>query len=166
MTTTASKPVKFGIRLLNHPIYQDPDGFHTYFITRDEREREVLHVPLCPLIKGVIERVWECAYQQARDARLEHCQRCLPHGSHHITLPDGTKRNAPMGPLFTGNDDDRYRRAEYALVEKKQGQWRVRAWAESAHAAIKLAVELGVPYILGPRYDSLSLPTPIRPEDL
>ncbi|MEV0236819.1 hypothetical protein [Nonomuraea sp. NPDC050786] len=169
MTSNDSKPVKYSIRLLNHPIYQDPDGVHTYLTVWEAPAHEVLHVPGCPeLAKYDSEEIQERngTYRQAMNNGLDHCQRCQPHGTHHVTLPDGTRRFAPMGPLFTGADADRYRHAEYALVEKRNGRWRVRRWAESAQAAVKLAVELGVPYVLGPRYDSLGLPTPIPEEDL
>ncbi|MEV4083031.1 hypothetical protein AB0J43_22460 [Nonomuraea fuscirosea] len=166
MTQTARKPVKFGIRLLNHPIYQDPDGFHTYVTTRNEGQN-LLHVPICPLLKdagAAAER--QCTYRQAMDAGLHQCRYCLPHGVHHVTLPDGTRRYRPMSVIYTGGDLDGYEYGEYALVEKRAGVWQVLRWVESGEAAVALAVELDVPYILGPQYDRLGLPTPIREEDL
>lgn len=167
MTRTERKPVKYALALLNHPIYQNPDGTHTYATTRNARDQEVLHIPHCPLLNEVeVERTWEGTYQKALDSRMDICWRCQPHGVHHVTLPDGTRRYRPMGVIFTGGDMDGYEYGEYALVEKKNGRWRVHVWAESAPAAVKLAVELSVPYILGPPYVSLGLPTPIREEDL
>ncbi|MCF6467303.1 hypothetical protein FAF44_02600 [Nonomuraea sp. MG754425] len=166
MPSTTRKPVKFGIRLLNHPAYQDPDGFHTYVTTWNDGRR-VLHLPICPLAKeaGASDER-ETTYRRAMDAGMRQCRHCLPHSIHHVTLPDGTKRYRPMSVIFTGGNLDGYEYGEYALVEKTNGTWQVRRWAESGEAAVKLAVELGVPYILGPRHDSLGLPTPIREEDL
>lgn len=169
MTRTERKPVKYSIELLNHAIYQDPRGVHTYLTVWEAPTHEVLHVPGCPVLATydsaeIQER--STTFEEAMNNGLDHCSRCQPHGRDHVTLPDGTKRYRPMGVLFTGGDLDGYEYGEYALVEKRNGRWRVRRWAENAHAAVKLAVELDVPYILGPRYDRLRLPTPIREEDL
>ncbi|WP_433426206.1 hypothetical protein ACQP1V_42975 (plasmid) [Microtetraspora malaysiensis] len=160
------KPIRRPLALLNHAIYQDPDAQHTYVLAPHADLGREFHVPVCPKLKGVSEtsevtgvydrifnipaKVWPCSY-------------CQPHGRHKVTLPDGSDRYRPQGPIAYGTHGDRLvEHGEYALCDQSRGTWRVREWAADGPAALARAAELGVKVILGPPHARYGLP--IGPE--
>ncbi|WP_433259240.1 hypothetical protein ACQPYK_49590 (plasmid) [Streptosporangium sp. CA-135522] len=153
------RPVRRPIALLNHPVYQDPDGEHTYTLAPGVCGKD-FHVPGCPKLKD-IEGVTEVTgtYDGIFTSRTMPCKHCQPHGRHKVTLPDGTDRYRPMGPIAVGNHGDRDAEyGEYALCEQRKGTWRVREWAADGPAALARAAELGVKVILGPHDARHGLP--------
>ncbi|MEV4748971.1 hypothetical protein AB0K21_21555 [Streptosporangium sp. NPDC049248] len=153
-------PVRRPIRLLNHAIYRAPDAEHTYVVGVGVHGKD-FHVPVCPKLKGQTgtEKVTG-VYNDLFTSRITPCGHCHPHGRHKVTLPDGTDRYRPMGPIATGQHGDRRDEyGEYALCEQHNGVWRVREWAADAPAAVGRAAQLGITTILGPRSVEHGLPT-------
>ncbi|NRQ31227.1 hypothetical protein HII36_05170 [Nonomuraea sp. NN258] len=157
------KPIRRTVALLNHVIYRDPDGEHAYVLGPGPHGK-VFHVPGCPKVKGIegTERVIG-TYHHLFTATCMPCNHCMPHGSHKVTLPDGTHRYRPMGPIAAGHHGDRIEEhGEYALCDQTRGKWRVREWAGDGPAALARAAKLGVTVILGPPDARYGLP--IGPE--
>ncbi|TMR92817.1 hypothetical protein [Nonomuraea basaltis] len=157
------RPIHRPVTLLNHPIYQDPDGEHAYSLGPGPYRKD-FHDPGCPKVKG-IEGVSEVTstYDRLFTATCMPCKHCIPHGAHKVTLPDGTYRYRPMGPIAVGHHGDRVEEhGEYALCDQSRGKWRVREWAADGPAALARAKELGVKVILGPLDARYGLP--IGPE--
>ncbi|GGT04640.1 hypothetical protein GCM10010156_73070 [Planobispora rosea] len=159
------KRIRYPIPLLNHPVYRDPDGEHTYVLTPG-RHGVDFHVPGCPAAKGTrkLSKVTG-TYKSVFDIPkgVWPCRSCQPHGCHKVTLPDGTDRYRPMGPIAIGrhgDQDEAY--GNYALCDQFRGKWRVREWAPDGLAALARAQKLGVTVILGPPDARYGLP--IGPE--
>ncbi|MEV4472887.1 hypothetical protein [Nonomuraea sp. NPDC049504] len=163
------KPIRRPLALLNHAVYQDPDGEHTYLLAPGAHGVD-FHVPACPKLKGVEvlskktgtyngifdipKGVWPCSF-------------CQPHGRHKVTLPDGTDRYRPQGPIAFGRHGDRDElHGEYALCEQSRGKWRVREWAGDGPAALARAAELGITVILGPPDKRYGLPMEPAPAEV
>ncbi|GLX06680.1 hypothetical protein [Microbispora sp. NBRC 16548] len=164
-TTRRMESVRRPVALLNHKVYRDPDGEHTYVMAPHDGIGKVFHVPGCPKLKDATDTdevtgtygvlfdipggVWPCGI-------------CHPHGRHKVTLPDGTTRYRPMGPIARGTHGDRLEEyGEYALCDQARGRWRVREWAPDGPRALERAQQLGVTVILGPPDARYGLPTPI-----
>ncbi|MGW4639646.1 hypothetical protein ACWEN6_14015 [Sphaerisporangium sp. NPDC004334] len=161
--TTEWTPIRRSIPLLNSEPYRDPDGEHTYLLV--DGAQPWLHVHGCAELKHAtatpvtgIYRQLTCPVHNLRPPRP--CNRCHPHSAHKVTLPDGTDRYRPMGPLATGQHGDQVALyGEYALVDQHNGEWRVREWAADGPSALTRAKTLGIQVILGPRDDRYGLPT-------
>ncbi|MFD8529491.1 hypothetical protein ACFV0L_18925 [Streptosporangium canum] len=160
------RPIRRPMVLVNHPIYQDPDGEHIYVLAPHAHLGREFHVPVCPKIQGVagkskVTGVYDRIFEIP--AGVWPCNYCQPHGWHKVTLPDGTDRYRPMGPIAYGTGGDRLvEHGQYALCDQVGGKWRVREWAADGPAALARAAELGVKVILGPPNARYGLP--IGPE--
>jgi len=160
MTRDPLTPLTFPVALLNSGPYQDPDGAHTYVISGGRWH--LMHVDGCPALdERTSRREVVGTYNDVANVRRFGCQRCQPHRWSHVTLPDGTKRYRPMGPILSGGDDSDPRYGEYALVDQADGRWQVREWAATGQAALDRAAKLGITVILGPPNAELGLPTPL-----
>ncbi|MEV6157913.1 hypothetical protein AB0L53_47000 [Nonomuraea sp. NPDC052129] len=163
MTRNPLKPLKFSVELLNSAPYQDPDGIHSYVIAPSSIvSRDLLHIEGCPVLDQATERrAAVSTYKEATSIATDTlgCTRCQPHAFTHVTLPDGTKRYRPAGPILSGGDDSDPRYGKYALVNQSGGRWQVREWAATGQDALDRASKLGITVILGEVNEALGLPT-------
>ncbi|MFI6485258.1 hypothetical protein ACIBH1_45620 [Nonomuraea sp. NPDC050663] len=147
ITLNAQLPVE----LLNSAVYTDPDAAHTYATTR-RGKRTNLHVPACPTVSSQPTGEWSGSASEgdggATSGRFwADC--CMPHRVAHVTLPDGTKRYRPAGPIGSDDYEGRAVYAEWAVVRRSDsGPWQVLAWASDPDQADKLAGELDAPVLV------------------
>ncbi|MEU1880904.1 hypothetical protein ABZ470_26655 [Streptosporangium sp. NPDC020072] len=154
------KLIRRPIALLNHRIYQTPDDEHTYILAPGRHGKD-FHVPGCPKLKGITETSKVTGtYQVIFDCvNVWPCSFCQPHAQHKVTLPDGTPRYRPMGPIAYGTHGELLQKhGKYALCDQSRGRWRVREWAADGPAALARAATLGVTVILGPPDAQYGLP--------
>lgn len=157
---TTMTPIPRSVDLLNCPAYADPEGRHTYLLVPRGDRLYSFHVPGCDRLDGAQTTELTGTYWDIEGPTVEPCVWCHPHGGHHVTLPDGTRRYRPLGPITTGRNGDRSEEyGEFAIIgQNGDGVWQVHEWSDDLAAALDRAVALGLMTVVGPRGTRYDLP--------